>query len=424
MALFQTVSCAVAVWSILAIGLHLWPFEGRHSMEMVAPINLGVILWTIIAVAAVIFSSQMRRVIAGNLPDVSVWAFLAMATASVAFSPHVGQSAASLVKLALMYVGAFTFFGVACRREGWASRFCTIALAAACIAMSASVLPRLLGHAGLGFFGNPYKYGTTVAILFTLGGIFLVARSGFWGWLVVPAAALAAVATVSLGGMCGIAVGLLAGMLAIKHRAARLRLAVCLLTLAAIWVVFWQMPVFSHLRDDALIADSNGHDLRQRYIEWQAMLNLLGQRPVAGTGLGCVNEYRSMFYGRLPKLNTLEPFDRNGWLLTAVEMGIFGLVAFVWVVIAAVRKARQAVEASGPQARLAAAAFAALMAACVANTFSSVNCNGVLNSFVLVLALAHHAGRKSFVCDPFVQDEAFSSTKVSVQPAEGRVCDE
>lgn len=390
---FHAASCLAAAWSVLTIALHLWPVEGRHTLETLAPANLGIVLWVLIAGAVALFSNRTRRLIADNLPDVSVWCLLAIAAASVAFSPHVWQSATSLAKLALMYVGAMTLFGVACGRDGWANRLYTMALAAACIAMIASVASRLLGREGWGFFDNPYKYGTVTTILFILGIVHLASKQSHWAWLVAPMTALAGILTITLGGLCGIVAGLLAGILALTHRPARLRLAICLLTLAVILAVFWQTPFLSHLRDDARIGDSNGRDLRQRYIEWQAQLNLLEQRPVAGTGLGCINEYRSMFYGRLPKLNTLQPFDRNGWLLIAAETGSFGLVAFVWVLVSAGRKAWRTARSAGRQAHLAAAAFAALAAGCAANTFSSVNYNGVINSFVLVLALAHHAGR-------------------------------
>ena len=389
---FQTLSCVAAGWSVLAMSLHLWPFEGRHSLEVAAPANLGIMLWVFIATAMAVFSRRVCQMIRGCLPNVGVWAFLVVAASSAAFSPNEGQSLLSLAKLALMYVGAFVLFGVVCKRDGWAGRLCIMALAAACIAMIASVVSRLLEYQGFGFFANPYKYGTATAILFVLGITYLASRQDKWAWLVVPVSALAIVATVSLGGLFGIVVGLVIGI-AVAKRSARLRLAICLSVMVVVLAIGWQTSLLSHLCDDVRISEPNGHDVRQRYIEWQAQLNLLEARPVAGTGLGCINEYRSAFYGRLPKLNTLAPFDRNGWLLVAAETGIFGLVAFVWLIVSSGRGAWRLTRADSPQVELGVAAVAALAAACAANTFSSVNYNGVVNAFVLVLALAHHAGR-------------------------------
>ncbi len=378
-----------AVWSILAIGLHLWPFEGRHSLETTAPINLGIMLWVLAGI--LMLASSRARWLAGHLPDRSVWAFLAVSTASLGFSPHIGQSTASLAKLALMYVGAYTLFGLACTGEGWPRRLCNLAMVAASIAVIAAIAWALAGRRGIGFFNNGYKYGTATAILFTLGCVHLASRQSLWAWMALPLAMLAAVAQPSLGGLCATIAGLTTGMLLLKSRPARLRLAACLLMTAAVMAACWQTSILSRLRNDVRLGEPGGQDLRQRYIEWQAELNLLEKRPIAGTGLGCVNEYRSMFYGRLPKLNTLDAFDRSGWLLTAAETGVLGLAAFVWMIIAAGRSAWRAARLTGEQADVAAAAFAALVAACVANTFSSVNYNGVLNAFVLVLALAHYS---------------------------------
>ena len=72
-------------------------------------------------------------------------------------------------------------------------------------------------------------------------------------------------------------------------------------------------------------------DLRQRYIEWQAQINLLKDRAGAGTGIGCLNNHRSEYYGRLPKRNTIAAFDQNGWLATASETGLVGLICLCWI---------------------------------------------------------------------------------------------
>ena len=137
---------------------------------------------------------------------------------------------------------------------------------------------------------------------------------------------------------------------------------------------------------------SDGLNLRQRYIEWQAETNLLEQRTVTGTGAGCINTYRSSFYYRLPKLNTLKSFDQNGYLATAAETGIIGLVSFCWVVLHYGRLAFSQVVTTRRKLdvaphRFAAANLAGLVGAAVANLFSSVHYNGILIVFVLTLAL-------------------------------------
>jgi hypothetical protein len=153
-------------------------------------------------------------------------------------------------------------------------------------------------------------------------------------------------------------------------------------------------------RGDLSLREKDGANCRQRYIEWQAIVNLLEFRTAAGTGAGNINEHRSSFYYRLPKLNTLKPFDQNGWLAVSAETGIFGLVCFCWVVLHYGKAAFLKVMDSGWKNgrtfdRFAAANFAGLSAACVANLFSSVQYNGIVIIFVLLLALISGTNRLS-----------------------------
>ncbi len=116
------------------------------------------------------------------------------------------------------------------------------------------------------------------------------------------------------------------------------------------------------------------------------------ERTVTGTAAGCINVFRSNYYYRLPKLNTLKAFDQNGWLVTGAETGIVGLVCFGWIIVYYFRLAYRQLDSisrlNRPAAfRFAAANFTGLMAVCTANLFSSVHYNGVVIVFVLVLAL-------------------------------------
>ena len=140
------------------------------------------------------------------------------------------------------------------------------------------------------------------------------------------------------------------------------------------------------------LQEIDSSNLRQRYIEWQAEINLLEDRTAIGTGAGCINNHRSNYYYRLPKLNTLQAFDQNGWLACGAETGVWGLVCFSWIIVHHVKLAYCQIKKirhdnSFIKYRFAIANFAGLLALCVANLFSSVHYNGVLIVFVLVLAL-------------------------------------
>jgi O-antigen ligase len=133
-----------------------------------------------------------------------------------------------------------------------------------------------------------------------------------------------------------------------------------------------------------------GRDVRQRYLEWQALINLLKDRSAVGTGVGCLNDRRSEYYLRLPKNNTIAPFDQNGYLAAAAEMGVPGLIAWCWVLGEYLKK--------GWRRRndmVIRAAWSGVAAATVAQVASSLTYNGILVVFVVLLALIDHEEGRS-----------------------------
>ena len=196
----------------------------------------------------------------------------------------------------------------------------------------------------------------------------------------------------SRGALVAIAAGLALSAVLLPRLSVRLSIigsVVC--GLSAVFLLN-SNPAVTTLKNDIRLAEQDGSNLRQRYIEWQAEINLVQERTATGTGAGCINTYRSGFYYRLPKLNTLEEFDQNGYLATAAETGILGLVCFCWVLFTYGKKAlyegfTTRRKSDMTRHRFAAANLAGLTGAVVANAFSSVHYNGVLIAFVLVLSL-------------------------------------
>jgi O-antigen ligase len=156
-------------------------------------------------------------------------------------------------------------------------------------------------------------------------------------------------------------------------------------------------PALTSLWDDIKVTEQDDINLKQRYIEWQAEINLLEERTITGTAAGCINDYRSNSYYRLPKLNTLKAFDQNGLLATSAETGILGLACFCCILLHYLKLAYMQVTTTNrtiPSAayNFAVANFIGLITACVANLFSSVHYNGILIIFVLVLTLISRIG--------------------------------
>jgi O-antigen ligase len=73
--------------------------------------------------------------------------------------------------------------------------------------------------------------------------------------------------------------------------------------------------------------------VKNRYLEMQASLNLLSENFLLGVGLGNFQNVIGTYYRELPKVNTKEPNQHNGYLIIAATTGILGLAAFVWIFI-------------------------------------------------------------------------------------------
>jgi O-antigen ligase len=195
--------------------------------------------------------------------------------------------------------------------------------------------------------------------------------------------------------MWGLA-GMFAGMLVAGtcQRDARRWLAITVIAGAATLAIAWPTSAVVALRHDVRLAEADGIDVRQRYLEWQALVNLLAERPIVATGIGCLNDHRSEYYLRLPKRNTIAAFDQNGWLATAAETGLLGLAGLCWLfathVTACWQRRREVVGC---------AVLAGLTGAAVASIGCSVQYAGLWPGFVLLLALADRAAA-------FVAEEA------------------
>ncbi|UCG48445.1 MAG: O-antigen ligase family protein [Phycisphaerales bacterium] len=387
--------CALALtgMAIVSSAFHFWPFEDKQVWRMLCLPNLGAFLW-IAALSLYGLSGRGRRRISTLLPHVSILAYVAVNVMSIAFAAGPGRAVSFTIKLALMLIGGYLLFCSAMSGVRPMRTIYGLIIAAAVICVSYSLLGKYGVHGSeSGFFGNSYKYGTYVGTLVPLCAAYLFMSSRDWqrllgGVLVVEAL----ISSSSLGCVAAIAAGMVVSAIVVPRWWVRFYIMGCLLAGIGVLVLLGSSGASLSLQEDMALAEKDGTNLRQRYIEWQAEMNLLEERSFTGTGAGCVNDYRSNFYYRLPKLNTLKAFDQNGWIATSAETGVFGLVCFCWIVVYHLRLAyAQLTTASevAPAAaqRFATANFVGFSALFVANLFSSVHYNGVVIVFALVLAL-------------------------------------
>ncbi len=388
---FHKLAFVLAVTAIGLSAVHFWPFEQSKAWQMACPPNLAAAAWIVLAGGYALRQRSLDTIV-GSLPHVSVLAFLTICLLSLAFAHDAERAFSHTAKSGLMLVGGYALFHTAMSDRRSVSILLGMATVATVLSVGGCLAARYgFRHDSFGFHESGYKYGTYTGIFAPLCSIYLLQHTG-WRRTVGAVLLLAATAScATVGAIAGIAAGV--GVLVLTARNGRARgLALGALALGSTSGVVFPPPVRGTIRDDLSLVEPKADDLRQRYIEWQAEINLLAKRGAVGTGAGSINDYRSEYYYRLPKLNTLEAFDQNGWLACAAELGIPGLVCFSWTILAyfrmAVRSLGDMAGASGGDVRtFASAGLAGLAAACTTNVFSSVHYNGVLIAFVFVLAL-------------------------------------
>jgi len=389
-------SCCLTALAIFASAFHFWPLGKNPIWQLLAPSNTAVLIWLLLAVP-LLLPRQHRKSVVALLPHSSVFAFLAVTGLSIAFSPNLARSLSVLFKQALILIGAFALFRCAFRH--WTSIRLPIALASLTLTVTliACFVSRFMLHSpSFGFHVNPHKYATFVAILAPMIVVYFLLgqsmRSKGLGMLLLVASVLS---SGTIGLVCAILAGLLLAIILTPSLRSRLSLLIALFLTVGTAFVLLHTPFGSSLTADLLLSENDKINLKQRYIEWQAELNLLEKRASTGTGAGCLNDYRSEFYGRLPKLNTLNTFDQNGWLATAAETGLLGLLSLIWILTHYLSLTHQAFKqaralADNNSLRILLAVQASLFSAAVAHLFSSFFFNGILIAFIFVLALAAH----------------------------------
>ncbi|MHC4332678.1 MAG: O-antigen ligase family protein [Planctomycetota bacterium] len=379
--------------AIIASAFHFWPFEASRAWQVLCPSNLAVLVWMLIC-GMWMLRRETRRKVSWLLPHISVLAYVAINVLSLAFAPELARAINFTMKLALMLIAGYMLLNFALSTEKRLKITYILTAAAAAITIAYCLAARFgAGSETFGFQRSAYKYGTYVGVLVPLCGVYLLTDSRPWakvfGGMLVATAILS---SGSLGAVAAIVVGLALSVVLLRPLSVRLCIVGSVVCGISAVILLGSHPATATLKDDIRLAEQDGLNLRQRYIEWQAETNLLQQRTVTGTGPGCVNTYRSSFYYRLPKLNTIKAFEQNGYLTTAAETGILGLVCFCWIVLHYGRRAFSQVATTRRKSdlthhRFAAANLAGLAGAVVANAFSSVHYNGILIVFVLILAL-------------------------------------
>ncbi len=218
----------------------------------------------------------------------------------------------------------------------------------------ASVAPAIAqGHAGMRASASAMFDSNDVAMMMVLtlplAALGAVAFRGARRFIAAGVAAicvLATVATVSRGGLVGLAV--VSALLVYRLRSVGGRLLIGMviaLLLAAAPSGYWNRM--------GTIFSSSGTDYDERGVAtrvevWQRGLDLFLRNPVTGVGIGQFENAAGALYGR----NGGWRAAHNSFIQIAVELGILGLVLFIGLLSTSIRSVRQTQRAASKEPAL------------------------------------------------------------------------
>jgi len=384
------VCLGLSIVAILTASFHFWPFDESKVWQMLNIANLCCLAGVAILVISVIHC-KVKQQRTTWLPHISVWAYILINVLSLTCADTLGRPLNYTLKLSMVLLGGYSLFRLAgTTYNGIRLMFRTLIVSVLLIIGSCLYFRLAVDDNHFGFYRNVFKYGTAVGVLVPLCSLYLLRGPGpskLLGFIIAP---LACFSAGSLGGMLSIMAGLITGLFLVKDQSTKALIGTSFL-LSVLGLFMAGYAFDSSVLDDFKLREEDQINLRHRYIEWQAEANMLEKRGVIGTGAGSINDYRSHFYYRLPKLNTLKAFDQNGLLAVSAEIGLFGFLMLVWVFTAYSQRLMETLQIARHNPKdlgtsFVVPIFASWISLGVANLFSSIHYNGLLLWFALLLA--------------------------------------
>jgi O-antigen ligase len=135
-------------------------------------------------------------------------------------------------------------------------------------------------------------------------------------------------------------------------------------------------------------------NIKSRYLEMQASLNLLAENTSLGMGLGNFQNNIGKYYSGFPKVNTAQPNEDNCYLIIASTSGILGLAAFLWIFLASLQKCRVSYRLSnGNEKALYWGVLGSLVTILTENLFSYLLLSSLLVPVIFLIYLSFKSNR-------------------------------
>lgn len=267
-----------------------------------------------------------------------------------------------------------------------------------------------------GFFGSPNALSGFLAIALSLLGARLFWREGKWRRLdrLILLSILAAFAIVSsLWSLLALVIGLIVASTLAPNRP---RAALIAFGFAVPALIIWLLApapmvtvrphaeikttqIVPPLRVQSARISSATEKVKKQYVEWFVAIARLADRRESGFATGAApGNYQfniGSYFGRLASSEKVPPDSNNLYLVQAVNLGVLGLGALLWVVLHFAQIAARARERF-PTDWLSAGVLAALAAWIFVNFFHALIVRGTGTTFAFILSLAVIAAERDW----------------------------
>jgi O-antigen ligase len=320
--------------------------------------------------------------------------FAAIAAIGVPLAPSITGAATEWLRLAgILVTYALAFLAASHRRA--LARLLAAAIASAAIPAAVGVAQWLHGstravgdlNRTTGTFLHPDPYGIYLALVVVAALAVVLAGRSLWRWAALAVMAMASAALVLSYTRTGWVMVVLGVVVLGVVRYRWLLVVLPVVLVIAVAAVPGVSARVHELTKPSEVTYSTGDSFQSRVALWRENLPKAQQRPLIGLGFGAIVDSSSD-----------SAHVHSDYVRALVETGLFGFLAFLWLLLAAVVGCARSLHRSAGGSRVLIAASLAGLAASVCYLLASGDSNLMTQAAVsgtawTLIACGHAAGR-------------------------------
>jgi O-antigen ligase len=311
----------------------------QYSFEVAEKVYLSIVdplIWGVCALWGIhlLRSHSISQI---RLPPLYLVLFIAMGVLSVMRSVQVMASLKDLFQLIEYFIAGYLLFFHHLDRPERLRRFVAIFLAVGAVIVFVGLVQYTAGQVEdfrvRGTFGNRNVLGGFLSLTLPLFFGLMMHETNKWKrafFLTVIVFGLG----ITLSGGSFLAIALAIIVLALMRHITAF-VTCCVVLCAGIVFLLPGLPRANHdVLFESIALYPDGHEVGNRYTEWQAAVVMTEENPLLGVGIGNYQANIGQYYGSLPSPAVkLEDDSQNMYLVVASTMGLPGLALLLAVLV-------------------------------------------------------------------------------------------